>query len=151
MSKIFLFMTAGFTLLFMACSSSSPQPQSSSSDDLLTNITFFVEAVHEGNFDKALGYLDPEEAARMRGSDGVLSEDYKRRLLALRLSTLANRSSVKLGKGNKIIGIYDQLPDALAPDPSRRQIIDPNSESQIDAEAGQGDEYPIPDFAPSDL
>ncbi|HLP40099.1 MAG TPA: hypothetical protein VK465_01215, partial [Fibrobacteria bacterium] len=83
---------------------------------LINALTLFVEAVQADRFEKAFGYLTPAERSRMLDSGSEASADIRRRLKALRLSTLAQKTTVRLQDG-LLEGIHDQLPD-LGPAPS---------------------------------
>lgn len=91
--------------------------------DLIDALTLFVEAVQADRFDKAFGYLTPQERSRMSDAGGLPTMEVKRRLKALRLSTLAQKPGVRLQHG-KVEGIYDQLP-SLTPLPDSPREIPP--------------------------
>lgn len=110
--------TAGALLLgLLACGGSRPQEDAIDPDkaELIDALTLFVEAVQADRFERALEYLTPEERRRMLDAGNQPSADIKRRLKALRLSTLAQKPTVRL-QGGKVEGIYDQLP-SLGPLP----------------------------------
>jgi hypothetical protein len=96
----------------LACGGSRPEDDGidPGKADLLDALTLFVEAVQAERFDKAMAMLTPEERSRMVEAGGEPSPDIKRRLKALRLSTLAQGPAVRLLAG-KVSGIYEQLPD----------------------------------------
>jgi hypothetical protein len=94
-------------LLLCACSGSKSATGDRSKDRLIDALTLFVEAVQEEQYERAFSFLTPEEKRKMM--DSASPSQTKRRLKALRLSTLANKSGVRLSDG-KLEGIYDQLP-----------------------------------------
>ena len=106
----------------LACGGSKPEEDGIDPDkmDLLDALTLFVEAVQAERFDKAMAMLTPEERSRMLDMGGQPSPDIKRRLKALRLSTLAQKAAVRLEDG-KVSGIYAQLPD-LGPLPEAGHV-----------------------------
>lgn len=109
---------AGLAFLALtACGGSRPQEDAIDPDkaDLIDVLTLFVEAVQADRFDKAFQYLTSAEKARMLDAGNEPSPDIRRRLKALRLSTLAQKSTVRL-QGGKVEGIYEQLP-SLGPLP----------------------------------
>lgn len=79
-------------------------------EKLIDALTLFVEAVQADRFDKALGYLTPAEKSLMTSGSGIVSTPVQRQLKALRLSTLANKTGVRLDKG-KLEGIHPWLPN----------------------------------------
>lgn len=100
--------------LIMACSGirggeegARMQPEK---EKLIDALTLFVEAVQGDRFDKAMGYLSPAEKNLMTNGTGVVSMPVQRQLKALRLSTLASKSGVRLEKG-KLEGIHPWLPN----------------------------------------
>ncbi len=104
-----------------ACGGSRPHEEAIDPDkaDLIDALTLFVEAVQADRFEKALEYLTPDEKRRMLDAGNQPSPDIKRRLKALCLSTLAQKTSVRL-QGGKVEGIYDQLPTlGPLPDPAK--------------------------------
>lgn len=94
-----------------SCGGSRPKDDAIDPDkaDLIDVLTLFVEAVQADRYEKAFSYLTPSERARMLESGAEPSPEVKRRLKALRLSTLAQKPSVRL-QGGKVEGIYEQLP-----------------------------------------
>lgn len=94
------------------CGGSRPKDDAIDPDkeELIDVLTLFVEAVQADRFDKAFVYLTPAEKSRMIEAGGDPSPEVKRRLKALRLSTLAQKPTVRLQDG-KVEGIYEQLPD----------------------------------------
>jgi hypothetical protein len=108
-------------LTLVACGGSRPSEDAIDPDkvDLIDALTLFVEAVQGDRFDKAFEYLTPAEKRRMLDSGDQPSADIKRRLKALRLSTLAQKSTVRL-QGGKVEGIFEQLP-SLGPLPEPPQ------------------------------
>lgn len=100
-----------------ACGGSKPGADGIDPDkaELLDALTLFVEAVQADRFDRAMAMLTPDERSRMIEGGGQPSPDIKRRLKALRLSTLAQKPAVRLEEG-KVSGIYEQLPE-LSPLP----------------------------------
>lgn len=109
---------AGLAILGLAaCGGTRPGEDAIDPDkaELIDALTLFVEAVQADRFERALEYLTPDERRRMLDAGSQPSPDIKRRLKALRLSTLAQKPSVRL-QGGKVEGIYDQLP-SLGPLP----------------------------------
>lgn len=103
---------AGLVILGLtACGGSKPGEDAIDPDkeDLIDALTLFVEAVQADRFEKAFEYLTPDEKRRMLDAGDQPSADIKRRLKALRLSTLAQKTSVRL-QGGKVEGIFEQLP-----------------------------------------
>lgn len=100
-----------------ACGGSRPKDEAIDPDkaELIDVLTLFVEAVQADRFDRAFSYLTSSEKARMLESGPEASPEVKRRLKALRLSTLAQNATVRL-EGGRVEGIYDQLP-SLGPVP----------------------------------
>lgn len=94
-----------------ACGGSRPGDEAIDPDkaELIDVLTLFVEAVQADRYQKAFSYLTSSEKARMLESGAEPSLEVKRRLKALRLSTLAQKPSVRL-QGGKVEGIYEQLP-----------------------------------------
>jgi hypothetical protein len=94
-------------------------------EKLIDALTMFVEAVQADRFDKALGYLTPAEKSLMTSGSGIVSTPVQRQLKALRLSTLANKSGVRLDQG-KLEGIHPWLPNlGHAPGETPRDSIPP--------------------------
>ena len=79
-------------------------------EKLIDALTLFVEAVQGDRFDKAMGFLTLEEKTKMTEGTGVVAPPVQRQLKALRLSTLASKSGVRLDRG-KLEGIYVWLPN----------------------------------------
>jgi hypothetical protein len=104
--------------LMAACGGTRPGEEAIDPDkaELIDVLTLFVEAVQADRYERAFSYLTSSEKARMLESGAEASPDVKRRLKALRLSTLAQKSTVRL-QGGKVEGIYDQLP-SLGPLPA---------------------------------
>lgn len=102
--------------------------------DLIDALTLFVEAVQADRFDKAFGYLTPGERSRMSDAGGQPSSEVKRRLKALRLSTLAQKPGVRLQHG-KVEGIFEQLPS-----------LDPLPDSPRDNPQGGAGNQEVPSF-----
>lgn len=100
-----------------SCGGSRPGDEAIDPDkaELIDVLTLFVEAVQADRYDKAFSYLTSSERARMLESGAEPSPEVKRRLKALRLSTLAQKPSVRL-QGGKVEGIFEQLP-SLGPVP----------------------------------
>lgn len=94
------------------CGGSRPKDDAIDPDkaELIDVLTLFVEAVQADRYDKAFAYLTPGEKSRMLEAGDQPSPDVKRRLKALRLSTLAQKPGVRL-QGGKVEGIFEQLPD----------------------------------------
>jgi hypothetical protein len=108
----------GFLACLTACGGSRPGEEAIDPDkaELIDVLTLFVESVQADRFDKAFSYLTSSEKARMLESGAEASPEVKRRLKALRLSTLAQKPTVRL-QGGKVEGIYEQLP-SLGPLPA---------------------------------
>jgi hypothetical protein len=100
-------------LVLTACSGSKRDSDGArvdpDKDKLIGVLTLFVEAVQGDRFEKAFGYLTPGERAKMTDASGQPSPMVRRQLKALRLSTLAQKSGVRLQKG-KLEGIFEWLP-----------------------------------------
>jgi len=109
------------SVLWLSGCGSGHKGKTSGEDILIDQLTLFVEATQGDRWDKAMALLNPEEKSRILGADGVLSEDMKFKLKAMRLSTLAHRGLVRLDKHDKLEGIYDALPKDLAPAPVELQ------------------------------
>ncbi|MDB5105815.1 MAG: hypothetical protein JWP91_3504 [Fibrobacteres bacterium] len=77
---------------------------------LIDALTLFVEAVQGDRYDKAMGYLTPEEKSKMTDASGIVPPPIQKQLKAVRLSTLASKSGVRLERG-KLAGIYPWLPN----------------------------------------
>lgn len=103
-----------------SCGAARPGDEAIDPDkaELIDVLTLFVEAVQADRYEKAFTYLTPSEKARMLESGAEPSPEVKRRLKALRLSTLAQKPSVRL-QGGRVEGIYEQLP-SLGPLPPGR-------------------------------
>lgn len=84
-------------------------PVNRDKEKLIEVLTLFVEAVQGDRFEKAFNYLTPSERAKMVDATGEPPLMVRRQLKALRLSTLAQKSGVRLEKG-KLEGIYEWLP-----------------------------------------
>ena len=101
-------------LLLLACSGTRGGEEGArlepEKERLIDALTLFVEAVQGDLFDKAMGYLTPGERNLMTGGTGVVSTPVQRQLKALRLSTLASKSGVRLDRG-KLEGIHPWLPN----------------------------------------
>jgi hypothetical protein len=101
-------------LLLIACSGTKGGEEGAQlapdKEKLIDVMTLFVEAVQGDRFDKAMGYLTPSEKSLMTGGTGVVSTPVQRQLKALRLSTLASKSGVRLEKG-LLEGIHPWLPN----------------------------------------
>lgn len=119
----------GMALVLAACGGSRPGDEAIDPDkaDLINALTLFVEAVQADRFEKAFGYLTPAERSRMQDSGSEASADIRRRLKTLRLSTLAQRTTVRLQNG-LLEGIHDQLPD-LGPAPA--EVRDAPTEPEV--------------------
>jgi hypothetical protein len=112
-------------LVLSACSgtrNTGDTPLPPEKEKLIDALTLFVEAVQGDRFDKALGYLAPEEKAKMTDASGQVPAPVQKQLKALRLSTLASKTGVQLEKG-KLTGIFAWLPniDHLAPNEPPRE------------------------------
>lgn len=127
---------AGLAFLVLACAGSRSQEAGIDSDkaELINVLTLFVEAVQADRFEKAFAYLTPAEAARMNDSGNRPSPEIKRRLKALRLSTLAQKPAVRLHRG-KVEGIFEQLPS-----------LDPLPENPGGGASGAGRDQDVPSF-----
>ncbi len=114
--------------LALSCGGSRPQDDAIDPDkaELIDALTLFVEAVQADRFDKAFAYLTPGERSRMMDAGNEPSPDVRRRLRALRLSTLARKPTVRL-QGGLLEGIYEQLP-SLGPLPPSSGGSDPAAE-----------------------
>lgn len=117
MTKLAISLSA--LLLFAACGGSHPAEEGArlepGTEKFLNTLTLFVEAVQSDRFDKAMGYLTPEEKAKFTEGAGVVQPPMQKRLKALRLSTLASKPGVRLD-GDKLEGIFPWLPNLeLAP------------------------------------
>jgi len=111
MGKPFLvFGLAGLLLIqFLAsCARSKKDPDSFVSDPLEV-LTLFSEAVSQKNWEKAAAYINPEERRKIQDGEGKVTREHQRALSALRFSTLAKSSGVRVERGY-IYGIYDALP-----------------------------------------
>ena len=97
------------TALWLGGCASGPRDIPPEKEKLIDKLTLFVEAVQTDKFPEAFAYLTPEEKAKMMASGGEVSDHVKRQLRAVRLSTLANKQTVRLVSG-KLEGIYEQLP-----------------------------------------
>jgi hypothetical protein len=86
-------------------------------EKLIDALTLFVESVQGDRFEKAMGYLTPEEKSKMTDASGQVPPPVQRQLKALRLSTLAAKAGVRLEKG-KLTGIYAWLPNIDHGEPS---------------------------------
>jgi len=106
-------MGALLALLMIGCSGSRRDadgtPINRDKEKLIEVLTLFVEAVQGDRFEKAFGYLTPTERSKMVDAAGDAPPLIRRRLKALRLSTLAQKPGVRLERG-KLEGIFDWLP-----------------------------------------
>jgi len=97
-----------------ACGSSGQSGRSGASDSdkekLIEALTLFVESVQGERFEKAMGFLTPEEKEKMTDPSGQVPPAVQKQLKALRLSTLASKRGVILEKG-KLAGIHPWLPN----------------------------------------
>jgi len=99
-------------ILFGACSPRPPQSvKTSNSGNIIDVLTLFAESVQGDQFERAMKYLSVSERARFEEAGGPNSPYIQRQLKSLRLSTLANRPTVKQDKNGLLEGIYDQLPE----------------------------------------
>ena len=96
-------------LAALAACSQGPSAFKSGKERLLDDLTLFAENVQADRFEKAMKQLSPEERFRFDAVGGAQDSLVRRRLKALRLSTLARRPTVKLGPGG-LEGIFDELP-----------------------------------------
>ncbi len=105
---------AAIALVILSCSGTRSGEEDArlepDKEKLINVLTLFVEAVQGDRFDMAMGYLTPEEKSRMTEGSGVVTPPVQRQLKALRLSTLASKSGVRLDKG-KLEGVYAWLPN----------------------------------------
>jgi hypothetical protein len=103
-------LTAATFCLLMACSSSRKEsnvPQGS--NDILDLLTGFGESVSKRDYNKAVGYLVPEERAQLTDSRGQVPEDKQKALSSLRLARLIRMPGVRVENGY-LAGIYNVLP-----------------------------------------
>lgn len=98
-------------------------PVNKDKEKLIEVLTLFVEAVQGDRFDLAFTFLSPTESAKMVEANGQPSMLTQRRLKAVRLSTLAQKSGVELNKG-KLQGIYEWLPVISESAPEKPQDLD---------------------------
>lgn len=109
--------------LFLVCSCSGSrnsgdgEPLDRDKERLIDALTMFVESVQGDRFDKAMSYLTPEERSKLTGPSGQVPATVQKQLKALRLSTLANKSGVRLEKG-KLEGIQPWLPNVASSAPA---------------------------------
>jgi hypothetical protein len=100
-------------LVVGGCSGSKSNANDSSGgsdkEELIETLTLFVEAVQGDRFEKAFTYLTPSERAKMSDASGQASPMIRRQLKALRLSTLAQKSGVRI-ENEKLEGIFEWLP-----------------------------------------
>lgn len=118
--------TVLLTTTLLGCAS-GPHDIDPKKEKLIDKLTLFVEAVQTEKFDQAFGYLTPGERAKMMGPGGEPSPLVRRQLKAVRLSTLAQKPTVRLAQG-RLEGIFEQLP-----------VIDNSTE----APAQRGPEVPL--------
>jgi hypothetical protein len=116
-------------LLLLACSGTRQDEGARldpEKEKLIDALTLFVESVQGERFDKALGYLTLEEKSKMTDAGGQVPPPVQKQLKALRLSTLASKSGVRLERG-KLTGIYAWLPniDRSAPNGAPRDSVAP--------------------------
>ncbi len=106
-----LFLTV--TLLVLNCSISKPKETNPNfgkdKEKVIEILTLFVEAVQGDHFEKAFTYLTPTERVKMSGGSEQEASTIKKELKAIRLSTLAQKSGVRLEHG-KLTGIFEWLP-----------------------------------------
>ncbi|GEM_PF-1791639 len=103
----------GAALLLLACSGNRQDEGARldpEKEKLIDALTLFVEAVQGDRYEKALSYLTVEEKGKMTDNSGLIPPLIQKKLKALRLSTLANKSGVRLEKG-KLSGIFAWLPN----------------------------------------
>lgn len=97
-----------------ACSPSGSAGRAAGTDKekerLIDALTLFVESVQGDRFEKAMGFLTPEEKSKMTDASGQVPPAVQKQLKALRLSTLASKQGVVLEKG-KLAGIHPWLPN----------------------------------------
>lgn len=104
---------------FLVCSCSGSRnsgdegPVDKDKERLIDALTMFVESVQGERYDMAMGFLTIEEKSKLTDPSGQVPASVQKQLKALRLSTLANKSGVRLQKG-KLEGIQPWLPN-IAP------------------------------------
>lgn len=99
-----------------ACSSTRKDPnQPAGSTDILDLLTGFGESISKRDYNKAVGYLVPEERAQLTDSRGQVPEDKQKALSNLRLARLIRMPGVRVENGY-LAGIYNLLPNEHAPE-----------------------------------
>ena len=99
----------GAAALIWACSHGPSVEYKMDKSHFLDNLTIFVEYVQGDRIEKAMKCLSPAERFRFEAVGGVQDSLLRRRLKAMRLSTLARRPTVKMGPQG-LEGIFDELP-----------------------------------------
>ena len=112
--KSFLAIVTVSSLLIWGCAGSKLEDDGTRVNPdkvkLIEVLTLFVEAVQGDRFEKAFNFLTPEEQNKMTDGTGKVSPETCRRLKAMRLSTLAQKTGVRLEK-DKLTGLYEWLPN----------------------------------------
>jgi hypothetical protein len=127
-------LTAAAFCLLTACSSSRKDPNvPQGSTDILDLLTGFGESVSKRDYNKAVGYLVPEERAQLTDSRGQVPEDKQKALSSLRLARLIRMPGVRVENGY-LAGIYNILP--------LNEGVRPASESGDDPVLGDGSSQP---------
>jgi hypothetical protein len=93
----------------LAGCASGPRDIDPAKEKLIDKLTLFIEAVQTDKFEQAFTYLTPSEKAKMAAPGGDVNPMVRRQLKAVRLSTLAQKPTVRLVMG-KLEGICEQLP-----------------------------------------
>lgn len=94
--------------LLVGCGAAS-LPTIDENERLIMQLTLFDERVALGDYEGALEYVTPEDAARIRGPGDKVSEEMALRMQALPVHTLIKTGRVRLEDG-KLAGVHRALP-----------------------------------------
>jgi hypothetical protein len=126
-------------LLGTGCSTTKKDPnQPQPSDDILELLTGFGESISQRDYQRAVGYLTPEDRSLILNANGKVPEDKQRALSALPLQRLIRSQGVRV-EGGYLAGIYDRLP-VLRPIDELATQSESSSETPSGIENGREDE-----------
>src|SRR3989338_2866672 len=100
---------AASALAWSGCAQRSPGRECQEPEELLDVLTRFAAAVSHRKYHEAVSLLVKEEQDKIIGADGSISDEMKRKLNALNVSSLANHPKIDLVRG-KLKGIFECLP-----------------------------------------
>ena len=106
---------------------------------LIDALTDFSIAINANDFTKVSEFLTESEKAQLVDTNGVMTEESKKKLKALRLQVLIKNPRIKLAE-NKLVGILSALPSLKHAGPKDEESEEEGSEESTEEDSVESGE-----------